>query len=460
MEFISLESFNSFALVNRYTTLTTEILSDTETPISLYYKLCRDEPYSFLFESAEQDARMGRYSFIGFDPVEVLMLDGDQDPLEAVKAKMGEFEVEEGERDARFGAGFVGYLSYETIHHFEKVLRPEKKAAMDVPEGAFFLPRVVIVFDHIKHVAKLHYLVEEGEDGKERVGEILARLQEADAVPLVEPGKGVEFDLEPSKEEFLRQVEVGKERIRDGEIFQVVLGHSMQAKTDKTSFELYRGLRHKNPSPYMYFIQFEGFAVAGASPETLVRVEDGEVLVRPIAGTRPRGATDEEDKKLEEELLADPKEQAEHRMLVDLGRNDVGRVSDGGTVEVPNEMYIQRFSSVMHIVSDVVGKVAADKDMFDVFRACFPAGTLTGAPKIRAMEIISELENRQRGIYGGAVGYFDFSGNMDFAIAIRTMVYKNGTVYTQAGAGIVHDSIPEKEHEECLHKAQSCLSIL
>lgn len=442
-----------------FTTHTTEILSDTETPISLYYKLCLNEAYSFLFESAEQDARMGRYSFIGFGAVEVVTLDGG-DPLDKMKAKMSEFDLGEA-HEARFGSGFVGYFSYEAIHSFEKISRPAKKSAMDVPEGVFFLPRVTIVFDHIKHTAKLHYLVEEAENGvEEKVGAILEKLQNAEAVPLVQPGTGVDFELEPSKEAFLEQVEKAKERIKDGEIFQVVLGHSFQAKTDKTPFELYRSLRHANPSPYMFFIQFDGFAVAGASPETLVRIEDGEVLVRPIAGTRHRGKTNEEDKRLEEELLADPKEQAEHRMLVDLGRNDVGRVAEGGTVEVPNEMYIQRFSSVMHIVSDVTGKLREDQDMFDVFRACFPAGTLTGAPKIRAMEIISELEGRERGIYGGAVGYFDFSGNMDFAIAIRTMVYKNGVVYTQAGAGIVQDSIPEKEHEECLHKANSCLSIL
>jgi anthranilate synthase component I len=441
--------------VNRYTTKTREILTDTETPISLYYKLCLDRPFSFLLESAEQDGEMGRYSFIGFDPVEVLEFDGTEDPLEKIKNKMANYEMAEEVREGLM-AGFVGYFSYEIIHHVENIPRPEKKAAMDIPEGIFFLPRVVICFDHLKHIAKLHYL---GEDENE-LNKIMAQIQAPLQIPFIEAGGGGEYELTPSREEFIEQVKKCKQYIEEGEVFQIVVSHAILAQTEKTPFELYRGLRHANPSPYMYFLQFDGFAVVGASPETLVRVENNEVLVRPIAGTRPRGATDEEDKQLEAGLRVDPKELAEHMMLVDLGRNDVGRVSQIGTVEVPAEKYIQRFSSVMHMISDVTGTLREGKDMFDVFRACFPAGTLSGAPKIRAAELIAGLEKRQRGIYGGAVGYFDFSGNADFAIAIRTMVCKENKVYLQAGAGIVHDSVPEREHEECLHKAKSCLSVL
>ncbi len=445
--------------MNRYRTLTREILSDTETPISLYYKLCLDKPYSFLLESAEQDGEMGRYSFIGFDPIEVLEFDEGDDPLEVIKDKMATYDMDEAAKEG-FVAGFVGYFSYEVIQHIENIPKPEKGATMDIPEGLFFLPRVVISFDHLKHIARLYYLVEEGNDG-EAMNEILAQIQAPLQIPFIESQAGTdEFDLEPSREEFLEQVKDCKRHIEEGEVFQIVVSHSITAKTEKTPFELYRGLRHKNPSPYMYFLQFEDFAVVGASPETLVRVENNEVLVRPIAGTRPRGKDEEEDKRLEAELLVDPKELAEHMMLVDLGRNDVGRVAQVSTVEVPAEKYIQRFSSVMHMISDVTGMLREDKDMFDVFRACFPAGTLSGAPKIRAAELISGLEKRQRGIYGGAVGYFDFSGNMDFAIAIRTMVCKNNKAYIQAGAGIVYDSVPEREHEECLHKAKSCLSVL
>jgi len=418
-----------------------------------------DKPHSFLLESAEQDGEMGRYSFIGFDPIEVLEFDEKEDPLAIIKEKMATYEMEEAVQEG-LQAGFVGYFSYEIIHHVEDISKSGKKAGMDIPEGVFFLPRVVICFDHLKHVARLHYLVGEGESD-EGISEILAQIQAPLQIPFIESGGGTQdFELIPSREEFLEQVKECKRYIEEGEVFQIVVSHSITAKTNKTPFELYRGLRHANPSPYMYFLQYEGFAVVGASPETLVRVENNEILVRPIAGTRPRGKSEEEDKRLETELLADPKELAEHMMLVDLGRNDVGRVAQVSTVEVPAEKYIQRFSSVMHMISDVTGTLRKDKDVFDVFRACFPAGTLSGAPKIRAAELISGLEKRQRGIYGGAVGYFDFSGNMDFAIAIRTMVCKDDKAYIQAGAGIVYDSVPEREHEECLHKARSCLSVL
>lgn len=442
--------------MKRYKVLSREVLTDTDTPISLYLKLCAGRTYSFLLESAEQDGEMGRYSFIGFDPIEVLKFDGDRDPLKVIKETMAEYEINEDVREG-FLTGFVGYFSYEVIHHIENISKPEKMAAMNMPEGIFFLPRVVICFDHLKHLTRLYYL---GDDENE-LELILEQIKKPFETSFVKLGnETASFDLEPMREEFLGQVKECKKYIEDGEVFQIVVSHSIEAETKKTPFELYRALRYLNPSPYMYFLQYEDFAVAGASPETLVRVEHGEVLLRPIAGTRPRGKTPKEDKRLEAELKVDPKELAEHMMLVDLGRNDVGRVAKIGTVTVPVREYIQRFSSVMHLISDVRGHLRQDKDMFDVFRACFPAGTLSGAPKIRAAELISRLEKRQRGIYGGAVGYFDFSGNADFAIAIRTMVCRGEKVYIQAGAGIVHDSVPEREHEECLHKARACLSVL
>jgi anthranilate synthase component I len=446
--------------------LKSDVLLDAETPISLYYKLCEDKPYSFLFESAEQDARMGRYSFIGFDPIEIL--EGtSQNPLDAIRKAMSRYDVVGLDED-RFEGGFVGYFSYEAIRHFEKIPVPDKESTSRIPESVFFLPRVLIVFDHIKHVVRFHYLMDLEEENLDMANDVLNQVLEVlnakTAVPVLEMN-GESYDetalsVFPTEQDYKEQVRVAKEKIEAGDIFQVVLSQSMEMETEKSAFELYRRLRHANPSPYMYFVQCEGFTVVGASPETMVRLERGDVLVRPIAGTRPRGKDEVEDVKLERDLLVDPKEIAEHRMLVDLGRNDVGQVSIPGSVRVPHQMFVQRFSSVMHMVSDVVGKVREDQDMFDVFQACFPAGTLSGAPKIRACEIIAELEGRQRGIYGGAVGYFGFSQSMDFAIAIRTMIHREGRVYLQAGAGVVYDSVPLNEYQECFHKAKSCLAIL
>ena len=387
----------------------------------------------------------------------------EENPIDTIKEEMEKINVVELGAHGRFESGYVGYFSYETIRHIENVPIPTEKSASGISESIFFLPRVTVVFDHFKHVIYLHYLMSlSGDIGKnfneaeKAVFDILDDMKKNVSVPV--PCKHsplVNYSLEPSRDEFIEIAKKAKSLIEEGEIFQVVLSHSFQAKTKKTHFEIYRDLRRKNPSPYMYFLRYEDFSIVGASPETLVRVSDGEVLLRPIAGTRPRGKTPKEDFDLENDLKKDPKECAEHMMLVDLGRNDVGRIAD--LVNVTKMMYVQRFSTVMHMVSDVVGRLRRGKNMFDVFKASFPAGTLSGAPKIRAEEIISTLEKRQRGIYGGAIGYFDFSGDMDFAIAIRTMVCRGEDVFLQAGAGLVYDSVPEKEHEECLHKAKSCL---
>lgn len=469
--------------LHRYTSLRIPLNLDTETPISVYHKLCSNRPYSFLFESAEVTGATamagqagGRYSFIGFDPIEVLTFeeDAEENPLEVLRARMTEVRLE-GEHAGRFEAGFVGYFSYETVRHFERIPLPRTRAASGIPEGVFFLPRVIVVFDHLKHTVELHYLMSlEGDveanraEADRAVGEVKSRLSQAAAglAAVVIEGVREPYALHPSAAVFEARVDRAKEAIRAGEVFQVVLSHSMEIKTEKDPLTLYRLLRRVNPSPYLYLMNFDGFSVVGASPETLVRVgksDEGDglaVVVRPIAGTRPRGVTPQEDARLEQDLLSDPKESAEHMMLVDLGRNDVGRISREGTVTTPVLARVERFSSVMHMVSTVTGRVREGVDLFDVFRSCFPAGTLSGAPKIRACELIAELEDRRRGLYGGAVGYFGLDGTMDFAIAIRTMVHRGDTVYVQAGAGVVYDSVPRKEHQECLHKATSCLSIL
>jgi len=442
--------------------LTTELIIDIETPISAYHKLCVDRPYSFLFESVEVNGKGGRYSFIGFDPIEVFTFDqnGLKNPLQVLRERMADLQIEGGGA-IHFESGFVGYFSYEVMRHFEQVPMPEKLAACDIPEGVFFLPRVVVVFDHLRHKLFLHCLGEFEEDLEKIKQMVLNRLDQP--ICLSNLNVGVNEDsylLTPSANEFEAQVVQAKEAILNGEVFQVVLSHSMEMKTNQDPLILYRRLRQSNPSPYLFLMQLDGFSVVGASPETLVKVEKGQVIVKPIAGTRPRGVTLDEDARFQVELMADPKERAEHTMLVDLGRNDVGRVSVGGSVQVRSFMKVERFSSVMHLVSEVTGRVREDMDMFAVFQACFPAGTLSGAPKIRACELIAKLEGRRRGLYGGAVGYFGVDGSMDFAIAIRTMVHKDDCVYVQAGAGVVHDSIPRKEHEECLHKAVSCLSIV
>ncbi|OIP79693.1 anthranilate synthase component I [Candidatus Peregrinibacteria bacterium CG22_combo_CG10-13_8_21_14_all_44_10] len=469
---LTLKAIKELSGKGNFVSLTTEITSDTDTPISIYHKLCERQSYSFLLESAEQDARMGRYSFIGFDPVSILRFENGSDlsPFDVIENEMKKFRIVDLGSRRRFESGFVGYFAYEAIRHIENVSIPPNESASHIPESVFFLPRIMVVFDHLKHTSYLHYVMSldgdieanfsQAVESCENVLDALKRPSEIAAFDEYSDVSEPVYDLYPSKDEYIAGVHEAKHLIENGEIFQVVLSHSMIAKTDKTPLDLYRGLRRKNPSPYMYFLNCDDFSIVGASPETLVRIEDGDVLLRPIAGTRPRGDSDEQDRRFAEELRADPKECAEHMMLVDLGRNDIGRIAQPGSVKVTEMMYMQKFSTVMHMVSDVVGRVSEGRTMFDVFKSCFPAGTLSGAPKIRAAEIISRLEGRQRGIYGGAIGYFDFSGNMDFAIAIRTMVCRGDTVFLQAGAGLVYDSIPQKEHEECLHKAQSCLAVL
>jgi len=371
----------------------------------------------------------------------------------------------------RFCGGAVGYLAYETVTRFEKLPSPDHDP-LSLPESLFMFVDTMLVFDHVTHKIKvLSYVHLDGDIEKayqeavDKIDNLVERLSQ----PLqlsqhtklaTRPMNSYKLSSNFSKGEFEASVLKIKQYITAGEAIQVVLSQRLAQPTDVAPFEIYRALRTINPSPYMFFLDFTDFHIIGASPEILVRVEDGMVMTRPLAGTRPRGKSPAEDARLEQELRNDEKECAEHIMLVDLGRNDIGRVSEPGTVEVSELMDVERYSHVMHLVTHVQGRLRRDMNAFDALRACFPAGTVSGAPKIRAMEIIAELEPEKRGPYAGAVGYLSFSGNMDMAIAIRTMVMTKGIAYTQAGCGIVYDSVPEREYEESMNKARALLKAI
>jgi anthranilate synthase component 1 len=371
----------------------------------------------------------------------------------------------------RFAGGAVGYLSYETINRFEKLPSPEKDS-LNIPEARFMFVDTMLVFDHVTHKIKvLSYVKLNGEIDKgyqkaiDRIDDLINRLQQPYQNKKTVKSKSKGIDNPPLASNFTRadfesKVEKIKEYITAGEVIQVVLSQRLAQPTDLPPFEIYRALRTINPSPYMFYLDYGDFQIVGASPEVLVRAEDGMVMTRPLAGTRPRGKTPQEDAALEKELRNDEKERAEHIMLVDLGRNDIGRVSQPGTVAVSELMEVERYSHVMHLVTHVQGKLRPEMNSFDALRACFPAGTVSGAPKLRAMEIIAEMEPEKRGAYAGAAGYFSFSGNMDMAIAIRTMVVNKGVAYVQAGAGIVYDSVPAREYEESINKARALLKAL
>jgi anthranilate synthase component 1 len=440
-----------------------EVVADMETPVSAFLKIARGS-HSFLLESVEGGERLARYSFIGTEPYRTLRTGNDfpsVDPLPLVQEELGRFCPVSVPDLPRFLGGAVGYISYDAVGHFERLPTPPSDT-LDLPEAVFMFADTVLVFDHLTHRIKVvsHAHLDEGvEEGYaaavERIDGLLERLdgpvlgREAQSPDAVTSSVSSNF----AQKDFETMVERAKEDIFDGEILQVVLSQRLSRQTCAQPFDIYRAVRTINPSPYMYYLQMDDLHIIGASPEMLVRVEDGIVATHPIAGTRPRGATPEEDRRMEEELRSDEKECAEHIMLVDLGRNDIGRVSDPGTVEVTQLMDVERYSHVMHLVSHVEGKLRDDFTAADALRACFPAGTVSGAPKIRAMEIIAELEKDKRGPYAGAVGYFGFSGNMDTAITIRTIVMTDGVAHVQAGGGIVADSVPAREHEETMNKA-------
>lgn len=477
-----------------------EFAADLETPVSVYLKLMDEFAPSFLLESVEGGEQVGRYSFVGVNPRGMLSLKGNtvtqsvydshtissrnqtsrelapgEDMLHIVKEEMSRFTPADLPGLPRFQGGAVGYLGYDVVRFFER-LPQTAVPALDIPDAVFLLADTLVVFDHARHrlmiLANAYINAADGAAADadavyveaiqmiEQVSERL--LRPLPAVPHRRYGYhrngndgAITSNMEPSRyEEIVRQA---KEYIAAGDIFQVVLSQRFSRQTGAHPFAIYRALRMLNPSPYMFYFDFGDvdLQVIGASPEIHVRLEDGTATVRPIAGTRRRGQTPAADKALEAELLADPKECAEHVMLVDLGRNDIGRVSEYGSVKVSDLMTIERYSHVMHIVSHVTGQLKPEMDAFDLMRATFPAGTVSGAPKVRAMEIIEELEGQRRGLYAGAVGYFSYDGSMDTCIAIRTMVMQGDTVYVQAGAGIVADSEPTAEYQESLNKASA-----
>lgn len=467
--------------------ITMEVYADMETPISLF-KRFEDSKYCFLLESIEGGEKWARYSFIGRNPFLVVksgknktiiedkngnLKEENGNPLEVLKNLLASYKGADLPKLPRFNGGAVGFFGYDLIRYYEN-LPDMPEDDLELPESHFMFADEVIVFDHLKQ--KIHIIVNLHTGGNiersynstlERIKEIYreiisTRWKIADSYR-PEPANGVKeftFVSNVTKERFCENVLRAKEYIRNGDIFQVVLSQRLCVDTEQDPLNVYRVLRIINPSPYMYYLKFNDYKIVGASPEMLVRVENGIVETCPIAGTRKRGETKQEDEQLEKELLADEKELAEHTMLVDLGRNDIGKVSKYGTVAVRDMMHIERYSHVMHIVSNVQGELREDKTPFDALMSVLPAGTLSGAPKIRAMEIIDELENLKRGPYGGAIGYLSFNGNLDSCITIRTIIFKNKKAYVQTGAGIVADSVPETEYEETINKAKALLNAL
>ena len=449
-----------------------EIVADLETPVSAFLKINRGG-YSFLLESVEGGQQLARYSFIGTEPYRVLTTKGGDktDPLPLIAEELDKYQMITVSGIPRFCGGAVGYLAYETVTRFEDLPSPAADP-LNLPESLFMFVDTMLVFDHVTHKIKvLSYVRLDGaldkayQEAVDKIDDLVSRLSQPLKVgqqtkSIIPPINNEKLTSNFPKDEFEASVLKVKRYITAGEAIQVVLSQRLAQPTHASPFEIYRALRTINPSPYMFFFDFTDFHIIGASPEMLVRVEDGMVMTRPLAGTRPRGKSAAEDSRLERELRSDEKEQAEHIMLVDLGRNDIGRVSQPGTVAVSDLMDIERYSHVMHLVTHVQGRLRSDMTTFDALRACFPAGTVSGAPKIRAMEIIAELEPAKRGPYAGAAGYFSFSGNMDMAIAIRTMVVSKGTAYTQVGCGVVYDSIPEREYEETLNKARALLKAI
>jgi len=459
-----------------------EILGDLETPLSAFTKIGVDSD-AFLFESVEGGEKWARYSFIGLDPELIVRSKGgtaeiirgaklertsvDKDPLDVLRRLMAQENPVSFPELPRFCGGMVGYVSYDCVRYFERLptLAADELGCFDV---SFMMPRVLLAFDNLHHTIKViaPVSVTSRSDAERaygeaisRIGEIIRRLQSPK--PLVSEINGhgpIEFVSNFTRDQYMRVVEKCLEYIRAGDIIQVVPSQRFRGAARIDSLNLYRALRYVNPSPYLFFLRLGPDVLVGSSPEVMVRLEDGVATLRPIAGTRPRGKDRAEDVRLESELVADPKEKAEHVMLVDLGRNDLGRVCETGTVKVDEYMVVERYSHVMHLVSSVTGRLEDKKhDSFDLVRATFPAGTLTGAPKIRAMEIIEEVEPARRGVYGGCVGYFGFDGNMDMCITIRTALIKDGIVNIQAGGGVVADSNPETEYQETVNKAKGVL---
>jgi anthranilate synthase component 1 len=484
----SFERFTALARSAGLVPVWREFLFDVDTAVTAYAKLA-EPPFGFLLESVVGGEQWARYSFLGTRPWGAWKLErgvvswwspetgwtevATDDPLADLDARLRARVPAEVEELPRFWGGAVGYFAYDVVRQIERLPNPPQDD-LGLPDGLFVFTDIVLAIDNLKGRAMaLAAVPTEGartdgelraryDDAARRTAEVVTRLAERDAPPplelAAEPDRDPAFESSMKRRDYEAGVERIREYIRAGDAFQVVLSQRLRFSLQATPFSLYRGLRSLNPSPYLYFLELDGMSLVGSSPEVLVRVEDGIVTVRPIAGTRPRGRTPEEERELADDLRADEKELAEHRMLVDLGRNDVGRVAQYGTVTVPDLMVVERYSHVMHLVSQVEGKLRQGLGAIDVFRACFPAGTVSGAPKVRAMEIIDELETVRRGPYAGAVGYFAYGGvSMDTAITIRTVLVTKGEAFVQAGAGIVADSDPAREYEETLNKARALL---
>jgi anthranilate synthase component 1 len=484
----SFSDFKQMAAQGNLIPIFEEIHYDLETPLSAFRKI-DDGKSSFLLESVEGGEKWGRYSFLGsgsshlfrskgedFEILkkgEVLQRGKVKDPLRALEDFMGTYHPVLYEDLPRFSGGAVGYLSYDVVRSFERI--PEQlKQDIDLYDCSFMITDTLLVFDNLRKKIKIiiNVFLDDQQslrqsieavyqEAQGKIKSIIARLQRHDSPsPMRKTFPPSPLCSNFDKQDYMKVVERAKEYIRAGDIIQVVPSQRFSTEIHAEPFDVYRALRSINPSPYLFYLKMNGMILMGSSPEVMVRLEGKQIELRPIAGTRPRGRTPEEDRKMEKDLLADEKEKAEHIMLVDLGRNDVGRVSEIGSVKVTELMTVERYSHVMHIVSNVQGTLAPGENAFDVFRATFPAGTVSGAPKIRAMEIIEELEPSRRGFYAGAVGYFSFLGNMDTCIAIRSILIKDGKAYVQAGGGVVADSDPEKEYEETLHKAQAIFKAI
>ena len=481
MTITTFEDFKELAQRGTFVPVCKEIVADMLTPVSAFLKVAEHSDHAFLLESVEGGEQVGRYSFLGKDPFLILRSRGGKTIVErmgeatetdtpfipTVRELLAGFHSPYVPGLPRFTGGAVGYLAYDAAAWFEPV--PLQATSDSDEEAAFMLFDTVLAFDHVRHriliIANARITGDENLESlyefactriefvERELDRTLSKAPPSHAAPL-------EVTSNVSREEFERMVRTAKEYIAAGDIYQVVVSQRFEATIAADPFTVYRALRHVNPSPYMYFLKIGGRSIVGSSPEMLVRVEGRRVETHPIAGTRPRGRNEDEDQRLAEELKRNEKERAEHVMLVDLGRNDVGRVAEYGSVRVPTYMALERYSHVMHLVSIVEGRLREKHDRLDALVACFPAGTVSGAPKVRAMEIIAELENRRRGVYAGAVGYLDFAGNLDFCITIRTVVIEGGRAFVQAGAGIVADSNPTAEYEETRDKARGVLRAL
>ena len=483
MKITSFDEFKELARRGTFVPVCKEIVADLLTPVSAFLKIAEHADYAFLLESVEGGEHVGRYSFLGKDPFLILrardgkttidrggaLSESEQPFVDTLRRLMADFRSPFVPDLPRFTGGAVGYLGYGASSWFEPVLGDLTGGADGSDQAGFMLFDTVLAFDHVQHriliIANARITADDDLESLYQFAcakiqflerELERNLSKADRVAR----NGLDLRSNHTRDDFEAHVRTAKEYIAAGDIYQVVLSQRFEADVAADPFTVYRALRHVNPSPYMYFIRMGGISVVGSSPEMLVRVEGSHVETHPIAGTRPRGRSDEEDMRLAEELKRNDKERAEHVMLVDLGRNDVGRVCEYGSVRVPQFMGLEKFSHVMHLTSIVEGKLADDRDRLDALVSCFPAGTVSGAPKVRAMQIIKELEPSPRGLYAGAVGYLDFAGNLDFCIAIRTVIMSKGKAYAQAGAGIVIDSNPTAEYEETRDKARALVRAL